>query len=119
MINILIIDDNKIVRKFLKTLLIKFGNKIETAADGREGIQMFDDNFFDLVTTDLSMPEIDGNGVARYIRNSDRPNTPIIGISGTPWLFEENNFDVVLQKPFSKKEMENSLKKLTDQHFIG
>ncbi len=92
MINVLVIDDN-------------------------ESIQRFDDNFFDLVTTDLSMPEIDGNGVARYIRNSDRPNTSIIGISGTPWLFEENKFDLVLQKPFKIKEMENSVKQIKDKYF--
>lgn len=118
MATILVIDDNKSVRTLLKIILNRNGNLIITAADGREGIKRFDDNFFDLIITDFSMPAIDGNEVACYIRNSDRSCTPIIGISSSPWLFEENNFDLILQKPFTLNEIEDSVANLTDKHFI-
>ncbi|MGA7143079.1 MAG: hypothetical protein WBY47_01135 [Desulfobacterales bacterium] len=51
------------------------------------------------------MPEIDYREVVKHIRNSDRPHTPIIGCSGTPWLLEEGEFDTVLLKPFPLEDL--------------
>ncbi|MEA1883620.1 MAG: hypothetical protein U9N62_03760 [Thermotogota bacterium] len=53
----------------------------------------FDNNNFDLVITDICMPKIDGNGVAMHISISGKQYTPVIGISGTPWLAEPDDFE--------------------------
>lgn len=98
--NILIVDDEQIVSNVLQKILSRFGYHAEIAPGGRAGIQMFDTGLFDLVITDIRMAGIDGYDVARHVRNSDRPFTPIIGISGTPWLLESDEFDRVIPKPF-------------------
>ncbi|NVL90427.1 MAG: response regulator [Desulfobacterales bacterium] len=107
--NILIIDDEQVVSDVLQKILLRFGYYAEIAPGGHEGIRMFDAGLFDLVITDIKMPDIDGNDVARHIRNSNRPFTPIIGISGTPWLLEDNKFDDVIPKPFSLQSLLNTV----------
>jgi len=111
--NILVIDDEKSVCRLLLQVLTKYGYNVETAAGGQEGIEKFDQGFVDLVITDVLMPGIDGNLVARHIRNSSRKTTPIIGISGTPWFLENDDFDVILTKPFSIKTLIDVVKPLT------
>ena len=105
MCQILVIDDEKNILEMIKMALTKFGHDVETASDGEEGIRKFDEKRFDLVITDIKMPRLDGNGVLQYIRNSKRQSTPVIGISGTPWMLEGKNFDAVLAKPFLIKTL--------------
>jgi CheY-like chemotaxis protein len=100
MYNILVIDDQYDVSDVLQQMLSSFGNHAEVASGGHEGIRMFDTGLFDVVITDILMPGIDGHDVVRHIRNSARPFTPIIGVSGTPWLLEGSDFDRVIAKPF-------------------
>ena len=113
MIKILVIDDEQLILGLVKQVLTKFGFEVETALDGKEGIQKFDTTEFDLVITDINMPGMDGNGVARHIRISEKNYTPIIGITGTPWLVEEKDFDLIIKKPFSIKLLVDSVINLT------
>lgn len=99
----------------LKRALILFGFRVETASTGEEGIEKFEHTSFDIVITDILMPGMDGVGVLKYIRNSDRADTPVIGISGTPWLLQKEKFDLVLDKPFSIKTLAASVKQLTEK----
>jgi DNA-binding response OmpR family regulator len=101
MLNILVVDDEEFILQLLMIGLNRYGFNVETAVDGTGGIQKFDEGHFDVVITDLCMPGVDGNDLAKYIRNSERQSTPIIGISGTPWLTEKSVFNAVLSKPFS------------------
>jgi DNA-binding response OmpR family regulator len=98
--SILVIEDDELILDTLKQSLMHFGHNVETAIDGEDGIAKFDQGLFDLVITDMSMPGKSGNEVADYIRKSKRRGTPILGISGTPWLMESAFFDSTLQKPF-------------------
>jgi DNA-binding response OmpR family regulator len=83
---ILVIDDEKGITSLIREALSMFGYDVEIALDGQEGIKKFETSAYDLVITDICMPGLDGNSVARHIRNSDRKSTPIIGMSGTPPL---------------------------------
>lgn len=98
---ILVIDDEKPVLEMLKLALTRMGYRVSVAASGLEGIHMFGHCKFDLVITDILMPGLDGNDVVDHIRRSDRPFTPVIGMSGTPWLLDADTVDMVLPKPFS------------------
>jgi DNA-binding response OmpR family regulator len=111
--NILIIEDEKSLAFLTAIALSKSGFNVEKAEDGLEGIRKFDKGHFDLVITDILMPGLDGNGVVRHIRNSKRQSTPVIGVSGTPWLLETSNFDAVLSKPSSIKTLVDTVKNLT------
>lgn len=109
---ILVIDDEKGITSLIQEALSMFGYDVEIALDGQEGIQKFESSTYDLVITDICMPGLDGNSVARHIRNSDRKSTPIIGMSGTPWLLDKGDFDMVISKPFPLKLLIESMKKL-------
>ena len=112
MYSILIVDDQQIVSDVLQKLLSRFGYHAQIAPGGHEGIRMFDTGLFDLVITDIRMPGIDGYDVARHIRNSHRPSTPIIGISGTPWLLDSDEFDWVIPKPFGLQALLDAVENL-------
>ena len=112
MSTILVIDDEKGILQLMHEALTMYGHKVETADDGLEGIRKFDDGCYDIVITDVRMPVIDGNGVAAHIRKSEKQCIPVIGISGTPWLLEADNFDMVLSKPFPLKQLLSCIRSL-------
>lgn len=117
MCRVLIIDDEEAVRSVLTEAFSLNGIDADTAVNGSDGIEKFHQGQFDIVITDLAMPVMNGNSVAREIRNSDYPNTPIIGISGTTWLFEDNHFDLVLEKPMSIISLMDAVKDLAVAEF--
>ena len=112
MCSILVIDDEKNMLNLLQEALTISGHKVEVADNGRRGIQKFDDGRFDIVITDVCMPQLDGRGVVQHIRNSRKKSISIIGISGTPWLLQDIDFDMILPKPFPLDELLAMVKKL-------
>src|SRR4028119_1459098 len=81
MSNILIIDDEKAIRKTLDEILSYEGYKIEEASDGEEGLKKFKEKVYDVVLCDIKMPKIDG---LEFLEKSRETNAdvPIIMISG-------------------------------------
>ena len=81
MATILIIDDEKAIRKTLTEILSFEGYKIEEAADGEEGLKKFKEKTFDAVLCDIKMPKIDG---IDFLQKAVEINAdvPIIMISG-------------------------------------
>lgn len=116
MYNVLVIDDEKTISSMLQRTLTQFGYSVETAPGGKEGLQMYENGNFHLVITDIRMHGIDGHDVVQHIRDSDRPNTPIIGMSGTPWLLDGNGFDYTLPKPFDIYTLINVVNELTSNN---
>lgn len=112
MCKILVIDDEKVIINMIQQLLEMHGHDVDTAYDGGEGIQKFDNDCFDMVITDICMPGVDGNSVAKHIRNSDKKYVPVIGMSGTPWTFKDNSFDTIFEKPFQLKALINTVEEL-------
>ncbi len=113
MYNILVIDNEESILLMITMALAKFGFNVEIATDGLEGIEKFDEGRFDLVVTDIIMPGLNGNGVARHIRKSEKKYTPVIAISGTPWRINVGDFDAVLTKPTSIQTLVDTVKTLT------
>ncbi len=97
---ILVIDDESGITELIAEVLTKFGHRVTTAADGQQGIDCLQKAGYDLVITDMRMPGTDGCSVVAHIRASQHADTPIIGISGTPWLLDGQACDAVLPKPF-------------------
>jgi two-component system response regulator VanR len=112
MSTILVIDDEQGILQLMHQALTTYGHNVETANNGQEGIRKFDAGCFDIVITDIRMPVIDGNGVVAHIRKSEKQSIPVIAISGTPWLPEADNFDMVLPKPFPLKQLIESIRSL-------
>ena len=109
---ILVIDDEPSISDMIREALTRFGYTVETASNGRKGLQLLKDASFDLVVTDMCMPDLDGACIVRYLRSSSRPLTPVIGISGTPWLLEGADCDAVLPKPFPLQVLVDTVKHL-------
>ena len=103
--SVLVIEDEKGILCLVEAALTRFGHRVETAQDGREGICKYDRGHFDVVITDYLMPHLDGHSVLQHIRNSARGRTPVVGMSGTPWLLAGVGFDRVLLKPFPLKQL--------------
>ncbi len=78
---ILVIDDEEIVRVSCKKCLTPEGYDVDTASNGIEGLQLAQATKYDLVLTDLKMPEMDGMEFIIKAKES-QPDTRIIMITG-------------------------------------
>src|SRR5215216_1724524 len=81
MADILIIDDEKAIRKTLTEILSFEGYKIEEASDGEEGLKVFKEKAYDVVLCDIKMPKLDG---IEFLQKAGEinPDIPVIMISG-------------------------------------
>jgi two-component system, NtrC family, nitrogen regulation response regulator NtrX len=81
MATILIIDDERAIRKTLTEILGFEGYKIDEAADGEEGLKKFQEKTYDVVLCDIKMPKVDG---IEFLTKATaiNPDVPIIMISG-------------------------------------
>ena len=79
--NILIVDDERSIRKTLNEILSYEGFKIDEAGDGEEGLKLFSDKTYDVVLCDIKMPKIDG---LEFLVKANEVNSdvPVIMISG-------------------------------------
>jgi len=78
---ILVIDDEDIVRTSCSRTLVPEGYEVALAKNGVEGIRMLGESKFDVVLTDLKMPDMDGIEVLRKIKEQ-WPETEVIIITG-------------------------------------
>ena len=78
---ILVVDDEPIVTGSCRRILADSGHEVETTDSGREGLQRALSEHFDLVMTDLRMPDLDGMELVRTLRR-ERPRTGIVIITG-------------------------------------
>lgn len=109
--NILVIDDEDGILDSICKFLTHLGYDVKTAHDGKEGIKLFDkDSTVDLVITGICMPRMDGNAVAKYIRSSDRANTPMVAMTGsTEQPVNRELFNFSLMKPFKLRSLLNAI----------
>lgn len=103
-VSILMVDDNPEVAGVLGLTLKRLGHKVTEANSGEAAINTFEVGNFDLVITDLGMPDMSGHEVAKIVKEI-KPGTPVLVISG--WggqlnLDEMPEVDGVIAKPFSR-----------------
>jgi DNA-binding NtrC family response regulator len=76
-LSILIVDDEEDILNVLKLILTKEGYQVDTALDGKQALQLFRKNSYDIVLTDLRMPEMDGIELLERIKEI-RPETEVL-----------------------------------------
>jgi len=111
MANILVIDDEKLIRAILREILEGAGHTVSEAADGKAALRRFAGNRTDVVISDIYMPEMDRIEFLIRVREAF-PEARIIALSGGGLIGKEEvlRYAVrlgavgVLKKPFSPEE---------------
>jgi len=116
---ILVVDDDEFVCNSLKWLLLDEGYQVEVSVDGKSALQMLAKKDFDLVLTDLMMPEVDGLVVLKEVKRHS-PATAVIILTGYGTLeaamsaLEDGAYDF-LTKPCDDGEMKYKIKGALEQ----
>ncbi|TET44919.1 sigma-54-dependent Fis family transcriptional regulator, partial [Candidatus Aerophobetes bacterium] len=106
--NILVIDDEEVMRDSCKQILSRQGHNVKLAEDGYQGLELLKEKSFDLVILDLKMPGIDGMEVLEKIKESS-PETAVVVITGYATVesaveaMKRGAYDF-LPKPFTPEE---------------
>ena len=104
---LLVVEDDDALRRAAVRVLQKHGYEVHAAANGVEAEQIFDEweHLFDLVVTDVVMPERSGPDMVARLRHK-RPGLPVLYISGyAEGLGELGSADALLRKPFRPGEL--------------
>ena len=116
---ILVVDDDEFVCNSLKWLLIDEGYDVGVCTDGKSALQELSRHNFDLVLTDLMMPEVDGLAVLQEVKRIS-PNTAVIILTGYGTLesamaaLREGAYDF-LTKPCDDGEMKYKIQGALEQ----
>ena len=120
MARVLVVEDSDAVRMAVTDVLELAGHCVTEAANGREAVDYMRREYFELVITDVLMPELDGVEVIKAVRQL-HPSTRVIAMSGgAPNLpagyalkmVEMFAADAVLYKPFLNAELEETVGRL-------
>ena len=110
---ILLVDDEQSIQTLLSYPLRKEGYDVVQVTDGRQALDRFDEQTFDLVVLDLMLPKVDGLEVCRQLRN--RSAVPIIMLTAKSEEIDkvvglELGADDYITKPFSLREFSSRIK---------
>lgn len=114
-LRILIVEDNRDTARTLRLLLQRYGHVVESAHNGREGVEKARSWNPDVVLCDLGLPEMDGYEVARTLRSDQKTaDTRLIAVSGYGQEEDRNQsgeagFDLHLTKPVDPIELQRLL----------
>lgn len=114
---VLVIEDDEAVRFSLEMVLKSMGHDVEVAVNGAQGLALCQDQDFDLVITDLIMPEMDGVEAILELKIK-KPDQKIIAISGGGKYVDimETTYrlgaDCALTKPFSVNDLSTCVTKV-------
>jgi len=113
----LVADDMEQNRNAIKAFLFFFHFDVELAKDGLEAKSLYEKNTYDLVVSDIEMPNMNGFEFLTWIRrSSSRKNTPVIMLSSldSPEVIERCTrigANAYIVKPFTKEKMDSALAK--------
>ncbi len=110
---ILLADDNKMNILLAQTVLKKYSLEIDIAYDGKQAFILFENNEYNLILTDIQMPEMGGIELTRIIRASrdkSKNRVPILGVTANVLeedrkKYIESGINELVLKPFSEKEL--------------
>ena len=109
---ILLVEDNQELREFLRDYLASY-YLVSWAVDGKAAWEILNSNSYDLVVSDVEMPEMDGQSLAKRL-SITHPHLPIILMTGWPTLVgtSQANIVCVLTKPFSPEDLVEKIREI-------
>jgi signal transduction histidine kinase/ActR/RegA family two-component response regulator len=117
-LRVLVVDDEPIARDVLTEYLTGDGHTVQTAVNGRDGIEKFKAGQFAVVITDRAMPEVGGDQLAAMVKEAS-PTTPVVLLTGFGDLMnaageKPDGVDLVVKKPIRLGTLREVLVKMTD-----
>jgi CheY-like chemotaxis protein len=118
MAHVLLVEDSPEVSLTVREILVSAGHTVDDAASGKEALKRLRDGKFDVIVSDIWMPEMDGIALLKEIRGAGN-DIPIVVISGgapnapltyTAPLAATFGANMVLYKPFEKAELLKAVK---------
>ncbi|HSF16730.1 MAG TPA: sigma-54 dependent transcriptional regulator [Vicinamibacteria bacterium] len=110
---ILVVDDEESMRQLLEIALGKDGYRVTAAESGGAAIQLLEENAYDLVISDIKMPDMSGVEVLRHVKETD-PSIPVIMV--TAYASAETAVEALrlgaydyLTKPFKVEELKTNI----------
>lgn len=102
---VLVADDEPMVREVIRLFLLECGHSAELTENGKEALEKFRNDTFDLILTDRAMPEMSGDQLAVAVK-AINPNIPVILLTGFGDAMQAEGempigVDVVVAKPFT------------------
>lgn len=122
--HILIVDDDGFVRDSVELIAKQLGYKSTKAKNGKEALKLAQDQIFDLIISDLYMPEMDGHELVQNIKAMpEYKSIPFLFLSGSnersTWIKNLNaGADDFITKPFDKKLLALKLKSYIKRYFL-
>lgn len=116
MVKILVVDDDKNIRKLISAYLTQMGYNVAAAENGLAALNMMEDQYYDMLVVDIMMPEMDGYELTSSIRSID-DKLPILMVTAKD-TFEDkrkgflSGTDDYITKPINFEEMNLRLKAL-------
>lgn len=106
--NVLVVDDDPIQLKIAEDMLGRRGVSCTTCMNAREVVAALENFEYDLILTDVQMPDTDGFGLLRLLRNSDIGNSRTVPVAvmtargdGNSGIYEKEGFAGCIHKPFN------------------
>ena len=106
--NVLVVDDDPIQLKIAEDMLGRRGVSCKTCMNAREVVAALENSEYDLILTDVQMPDTDGFGLLRLLRNSDIGNSRTVPVAvmtargdGNSGIYEKEGFVGCIHKPFN------------------
>ena len=116
---VLVVEDDRNQRDIIKTILVKEGFYVEDVGTGRKAIELLKSASFDVVLTDLRLPDIDGTEILKEVKSQNRPCHVIIvtAFGSIPSAVEATRLGAFhyLEKPFEKDQLLLVLQNAVDQ----
>ena len=114
---VLLVEDDRSVRRYLEVTLQRAGYKVITAEDGLEGMRCALTSKVDVVLTDAVMPQMNGRELARFLRSNPKlAKLPIVLLTGQENDHDSNAdqklIDALLYKPVKAEELKKCLAKV-------
>lgn len=113
---VLFVDDDLHMHKMVGLFLKNHMLEVTCAKSGRSAINLFKKNSYDIIISDIQMPEMDGLTLLQEIRSQDK-NVPFVVVSafGQEKMTQKalkNGANLVINKPFESKKLINVIKEL-------
>ena len=115
MAKILVVDDDPVVQRMLAYVLVDGGHDTRRASNGMAALQLLERESFDLVVSDVRMPELDGLGLLARIRGDERlAELPVILLTAQFDAYDDvqpqpDPLTIFLQKPLSSSELASAV----------